>query len=135
MPRYYEEKLEAYSIEGLDRICFPMTCFCDIHLQRLKPHVSFYGFWNWIKETVGINAGVQPIQYINVNAPLIKTFSSLFSKALQSVDDAHPEINEYRSYLLTNLLYLKPLNGDMWRVDRYETRNFHDEKNGVTFRI
>ena len=77
---------------------------------------------------MGINAGVQPIQYINVNAPLIKTFSSLFSKALQSVDDAHPEINEYRSYLLTNLLYLKPLNGDMWRVDRYETRNFHDEK-------
>ncbi|PER23699.1 hypothetical protein CN490_24855 [Bacillus cereus] len=128
MPRYYEEKVDTYNI-GIDKICFPMTCFCDIHLQRLGPHVKFYGFFGiGLEKKWGLKAGVQPIQYVNVNAPLIKTFSELFLKSLQNLDEEHPEINSYRNYLLTNLLYLKPLNGDMWRVDKYVPRNFHDEK-------
>ena len=40
LPRYYEEKVSSYNI-GIDKITFPMTCFCDIHLQRIEPHVDF----------------------------------------------------------------------------------------------
>lgn len=130
LPRYYEEKVSTYKI-GIDKIAFPMTCFCDIHLQRIEPHVDFYGtFGIGLEKKWGVAAGVQPIQYANSNAPLITSFSKLFLKSFEELDigESHPEIESYQNYLLTHLLYLKPLDGDMLRYGEYELRNFHDEK-------
>ncbi|PGU27370.1 hypothetical protein COD66_26860 [Bacillus cereus] len=128
LPRYYEEKVSSYNI-GIDKIAFPMTCFCDIHLQRIEPHVDFYGtFGIGLEKKWGIAAGVQPIQYANINAPLVLSFSELFLKAFEELDEIHPDIESYQNYLLTHLLYLKPLDGDMLRYGEYELRNFHDEK-------
>lgn len=128
MPRYYEEKVSSYDI-GIDKIAFPMTCFCDIHLQRIEPHVEFYGtFGIGLEKKWGESQGVQPIQYANINAPLFKSFSELFLKSLEQMDEDNQDIQNYQNYLLTHLLYLKPLNGDMLRNGKYEERNFHDEK-------
>ncbi|ASI83633.1 hypothetical protein FORC48_2547 [Bacillus cereus] len=128
LPRYYEETVSSYNI-GIDKIAFPMTCFCDIHLQRIAPHVEFYGtFGIGLEKIWGISAGVQPIQYANIKAPLINSFSGLFLKSLNELDRDRPEIQSYQDYLLTHLLYLKPLDGDMLRYGEYELRNFHDER-------
>ncbi|PER99157.1 hypothetical protein CN500_04275 [Bacillus cereus] len=128
LPRYYEENVSSYGI-GIDKLAFPMTCFCDIHLQRIDPHVNFYGaFGIGLEKKWGIAAGIQPIQYANVNALLVKSFSELFTKSIEQLDQNRPEIEIYQNYILTHLLYLKPLNGDMLRYEKYESRNFHDEK-------
>ncbi|WP_179958934.1 abortive infection system antitoxin AbiGi family protein [Bacillus sp. AY2-1] len=131
-PRYNEESIEVFGLGDEKKICFPMTCFCDIHLKRLTPHMTKYGeFGIGLKKEWGINAGVQPIQYINVHSPLHKEFAELFTKTLRSGDEDNDLLIEHQNFLLTKLLYIKPLEG-MMRIsnaeDDYATRNFHDER-------
>ncbi|MGN4777462.1 abortive infection system antitoxin AbiGi family protein [Bacillus cereus group sp. MYBK217-2] len=131
-PRYNEESIEVFGLGDEKKICFPMTCFCDIHLKRLTSHMKKYGdFGIGLKKEWGINAGVQPIQYINVHSPLHREFAELFTKTLRSEEEDNDLLIEHQNFLLTKLLYIKPLEG-MMRVssteDDYATRNFHDER-------
>mgnify|MGYP000396973394 CR=1 FL=1 len=34
IPRYVIEPVKYLAIDGLDQICFPMTCFCDIPFSK-----------------------------------------------------------------------------------------------------
>ena len=43
IPRYVIEPLGYLKIEGLHKIAFPMTCFCDIPLSKVGGHMSRYG--------------------------------------------------------------------------------------------
>jgi hypothetical protein len=129
IPRYYEETIEYLNIDGLKRIAFPMTCFCDIHLNKLVPHMSFYGsFGIGLNKGWGVNKGIQPINYINRWSNLRGDFSLIFSRSLNSSDEEREYIKNYNNYLLTNLLFMKPLDGMMLRSGNYVIRNFHDER-------
>jgi len=130
IPRYYEETIDYLNIEGLKRVAFPMTCFCDIHLNKLVPHMTFYGsFGIGLNKGWGINYGIQPINYINRSSNLIKDFSFIFSRSLGTpVDDESEIVNNYKNYLLTNLLFIKPLDGEMFQDGSYVSKNFHDER-------
>lgn len=129
IPRYYEESISHLGIEGLNRIAFPMTCFCDINLQKLIPHVEFYGYYGiGLEKMWGIEQGIQPIRYINKNSKLISDFSHVFSNSLNRISEENEALHEYSNYLLTDLLFMKPLNGEMYRDKNYVLRNFHDEK-------
>ncbi|MCG3086383.1 abortive infection system antitoxin AbiGi family protein [Sporosarcina cyprini] len=130
IPRYYEETIEHLEIEELKKISFPMTCFCDINLQKLIPHVEFYGFYGiGLDKKWGIDQGLQPIRYINKNSKLKSDFLYVFSKSLDRIYEETNQLEEYNNYLLTDLLFTKPLNGEMYlyRDKRYIIRNFHDE--------
>ncbi|MEK4409389.1 abortive infection system antitoxin AbiGi family protein [Bacillus sp. FSL L8-0642] len=131
-PRYNDENIEVYGLGDEKTICFPMTCFCDIHLKRLNPHMIKYGgFGIGLEKIWGINAGVQPIQYININSPYHKEFAELFTKSLRSMNESDDVLTEYQNFLLTNLLYLKPLEGMMRNSDEDDDlskHNFHDER-------
>ncbi len=130
IPRYYEETIQHLEIEGLNKISFPMTCFCDINLQRLLPHVEFYGFYGiGLDKKWGIAQGLQPIRYINKNSKLRSDFSHVFSNSLNKISEDTNELDEYNNYLLTDLLFTKPLNGEMYLYSekKYVLRNFHDE--------
>lgn len=107
-----------------------MTCFCDIHLNKLIPHMNFYGYYGiGLNKEWGVRKGIQPIHYINAASYLRKDFSEVFSYALSLNEKENKEIfNKHNDYLLTDLLYMKPLNGMMLRDGKYELRNFHDEK-------
>lgn len=130
IPRYYEEDISYLNIEGLSKIAFPMKCFCDIHLNRLVPHMEFYGFYGiGIDKEWGVSQGIQPLQYINKESNLAKDFSSIFNHAKKiSEEEINQNYNNYNDYLLTSLLFMKPISGAMYRNDKYETKNFHDEK-------
>ena len=43
IPRYVIEPVKYLAIDGLDQICFPMTCFCDIPFSKVSVHMSRYG--------------------------------------------------------------------------------------------
>lgn len=131
-PRYNGESIEVFELGDEKEICFPMTCFCDIHLKRLDHHMIKYGrFGIGMEKDWGIKSGVQPIQYINVNSPLHKEFAEIFTKSLRNMSEGDDVLAEYQNFLLTNLLYLKPLEGLM-RIsdenDDFAERNFHDER-------
>lgn len=42
-PRYCSEDIEYLKIDGIKKIAYPMRCFCDINLQKLDYHMSWYG--------------------------------------------------------------------------------------------
>lgn len=39
IPRYVIEPLEYLGIQGLNKIAFPMTCFCDIPFAKAATHM------------------------------------------------------------------------------------------------
>lgn len=129
LPRYYEESVEYLEINGLDKIAFPMICFCDINLSKLEEHVYYYGkFGIGLSKEWGIKNGVQPIHYINKNSYIQKDISYLFSKSLNNEFESLNGTEEYKNYMFGHLLLMKPILGQMRREGKYDKRNFTDEK-------
>ncbi|MEC2078634.1 abortive infection system antitoxin AbiGi family protein [Metabacillus fastidiosus] len=129
MPRYYEEKVDYLKIDGIDKIAFPMTCFCDIHLNRLIYHMKNYGYYGiGLEKNWGIRQGIQPIHYINQYSHLRKDFSEILNIMFKMRDEDRIKYNSYHNHLLHSLFYMKPIEGQMITKGIYEKRNFHDEK-------
>ena len=128
LPRYNEENLEYLKIRGLEKIVFPMVCFCDINLSRLDSHVKYYGPYGIaLQKEWGIDQGIQPIHYINENSNIRKDLTYLFSKSYNSILEDEL-VSEYNDYLLTHLLFIKPLVGKMLKDEEYDEKNFTDER-------
>ena len=130
IPRYYEEKIDYLNITAINKIAFPMICFCDIHLNRLGYHIGNYGQYGiGLSKKWGIEQGIQPIHYINPISNLRKDFSGLFNTAYNEVIDVSEKMSKYNNYLLHDLFYMKPISGEMLDKDGHlDKRNFHDEK-------
>lgn len=131
LPRYYEEKLDYLNIDNLSSIAIPMSCFCDIHLNKIKPHIFKYGKYGiGLNKKWGVENGVQPIHYLNIESPLAKSLSDILNLAFSKGKSTADDINRlYKSHILYQLFYIKPLKGHM-PINSKETkyRNFHDEK-------
>ena len=115
IPRYVEENLEYLNVQDLHTIAFPMTCFCDIPLTKVKNHMGVYGeFGVAIKKNVCIERDVQPILYLNNSARLKNDLSEALSKLLHE-DPITPEWRILPDTMLSVLLYSKPIVGYMSR--------------------
>lgn len=141
--KYLQLEVEGNSY---DEVAVLQTCFCDIPLSKLfknesvdcigeefeklsdkdkesamakNTHPDFYGKYaiafdkNW-----GINKGLQPIHYMNVDAQITKSIKALF-KELYSEDNLPDSVFDD---FLNRLAYLKPVQGEMEKA-------FRDEKN------
>lgn len=115
IPRYVEENLEYLNVQDLHTIAFPMTCFCDIPLTKVKNHMEVYGEYGVaIKKKVCIERDVQPILYLNNSARLKNDLSEAISKLLHE-DPISPEWRMLPDAMLSVLLYSKPIVGYMSR--------------------
>lgn len=122
VPRYCVELVEYLDI-GLTSIAYPMLCFCDINLHKLDEHIDFYGGYGiaFSKEW-GIHQGIQPIQYLNQSSHLHNDFSEAFKMAISS-----PGNDEAQNFLLSQMYFLKPIEGEMLRDEEIISKNFTDE--------
>lgn len=123
-PRYYPEYVDYLKINNLNKIIFPMTCFCDIPLSKLNYHIDNYGSYaigldkaNW-----GISNGLQPIKYVNPQSQLSKDYVSSFNIA--SNINLSEKDSVLKDYILSDLLFTKPLIGKM---DKKDNVLFQDE--------
>ena len=122
IPRYYPEDVDYLGI-GYHQIAYPMVCFCDITVHRLEEHMDLYGNYGIaFSKTWGIMQGVQPLQYMNKHSILCQDFSIAFRSAIETEQDI-PAVN----YLLTQMLYMKPIEGAMPRDGKTVDKNFTDE--------
>ncbi|MBI9013871.1 MAG: hypothetical protein JEZ08_16675 [Clostridiales bacterium] len=127
LPRYSEEPVEYLNLKNIEKIAFPMSCFCDIHLSKIKPHVSFYGFYGiGLKKSWGIDKGIQPVQYMNTESHLCKSLENIFKASMENIDNE--QFESYSDHVLMQLLYVKPITGEMYRDGEYLSKTFHDEK-------
>lgn len=124
VPRYCVEDIDYLNI-NLKQSAYPMICFCDINLHRLHDHIHFYGGDGYgiaFEKRWGIKQAIQPVQYINPNSPLANDFKIAFNESIAS------DLNQpAQDYLLTQMLFLKPIQGTMVRNKSSVFKNFTDE--------
>ncbi len=113
IPRYVIEPLDYLKIEGLHKIAFPMTCFCDIPLSKVGSHMSRYGRYGLAldKQAIISKFKVQPIHYINPESPLAGDFKSAFSDYYNAGKKVHEEDKILLNYLMSAMMYMKPISG------------------------
>lgn len=111
IPRYVDEPLEYWNIEGLEKIAFPMTCFCDIPFTKVGNHMTLYGRYGIAldKQQIIKKFKVQPIHYINTESPLANDFKEAFVKYYRNEKKVNPEDRILLNYVLSTLLYMKPI--------------------------
>lgn len=111
IPRYVDEPLDYLNLKNIRKICFPMTCFCDIPFSKVATHMSHYGEYGIAldKNAVLKKYRVQPIHYINGNSPLADDFREAFQMSAQGKLDNETKV--LSSYLCSALMYMKPIWG------------------------
>ena len=74
-PRYFEEKIDYLGIPEWTTITFPMTCFCDIPLTKVRSHMKEYRDYGIaLNKKFCISNDVQPILYLNKNEEFERVF-------------------------------------------------------------
>ncbi len=113
IPRYVIEPLEYLGVEGLQQIAFPMTCFCDIPFSKAGNHMTLYGRYGIAldKQTIIKKFKVQPIHYMNPESPLASDFRETFSNYYRKEKRVHQEDKILLDYVLSTLMYMKPISG------------------------
>lgn len=124
--RYCIENVEYLDL-GIKEIAFPMKCFCDINMHKLKEHLLFYGnFGIAFSKKWGMEQGIQPLQYINPKSELCKEYGMAFKAALENNDTEYCKL---RDYIALQLMYLKPYSGKFMNrnTKNLEYKCFTDE--------
>lgn len=113
IPRYVIEPVGYLNLGLIKKICFPMTCFCDIPFSRVGTHMSRYGEYGIGLDKVAVlkNNRIQPIHYMNERSPLTDDFKEAFLK-FYNVESAPDESTTVLlNYLVSTLMYMKPIWG------------------------
>ena len=112
-PRFCEEDISYLKIPKYKKVAFPMKCFCDINMHRLDEHLSWYGYYGLaFTKAWGMQRGIQPIQYINPDSDLRKSFSEAFAAALKADSKNESKTQcKLKDYILHEMMYYKPYEG------------------------
>ena len=122
IPRYYGENIDYLKID-FHQIAYPMICFCDITVHKLGEHMDLYGKYGIaFSKTWGIQKGIQPLQYVNRNSILCHDFSEAFKTSIKEGKE-----DSATNFLLTQMYYMKPIEGTMPRDGKNIKKNFTDE--------
>lgn len=111
IPRYVMEPLDYLDLKEIRKICFPMTCFCDIPFSKVSTHMSYYGEYGigLDKQAVLNKYRVQPIHYINGNSPIADDFREAFKAS--AAEQFTGAASTLAAYLASSLMYMKPISG------------------------
>lgn len=126
IPRYINEDISYLEINE-KTVSIPMTCFCDINIQRIEDHTKIYGKYGiaFYKDWC-ISRKIQPIHYINPDSGIQHDFMNAFSQA-ERYSRNDEIVDEIQSYLLSHLMFMKPLYGESQPANKID-QNFHDER-------
>lgn len=130
IPRYNIEDISYLHLKQYNKIGIPMVCFCDIFLNRLRPHMKNYGRYGiGLKKDHLINSGLNPVFYINPNSFFYNDLSHIEQTTLNQLEDENSVSNneDMLDYQIFQLMYIKPLSGIMRLHGKNKRMNFHDE--------
>ena len=117
-PRYVEEIIDYLNITGVPAITIPMICFCDIPFSKVSKHTENYGqFGIALYKVKCFNKNVQPVTYINPNSNYFSDFRDTINTLMDLLINKGEKLEDKWSFLsdfmLTQLVYSKPIVGDM----------------------
>ena len=121
--------LETVQLVGrVDKMAFPMVCFCDIPLSQIKNHINTYGSYGigMSMEWATRNA-LNPVIYLGPDSDLSRTIGKTVGEALRAVKSGQTLTTEYEAMGI--LRFIKPYEGEFVHNGRViEKVRFYDEK-------
>lgn len=124
IPRYNEEDVRFFGIQGLDTISYPMICFCDIKLHNIFPHSAVYGEYAIaFSKDFCLEKSIQPITYLNTKSNYFDNLRQAIQSCI-STEINHPSYEIISDQLIYSMSYMKPLVG----IQDKKYKNFHDEQ-------
>lgn len=126
---YVVEDFTYLKINSLDRIAFPMICFCDILMEqhRILPHIKHYGSYGiGLSKHWGVQRGVQPVHYLIPDSPFSSDLRDAYRAADLVTNDCISDDSSriLSDFIFTTLAYVKPTYGESSSGDE---RCFEDE--------
>ena len=103
-PRYCEEDVRYLNLRRVKSLAYPMKCFCDISLKKLKVHMDWYGDYGiaFGKEW-GMRHNIQPVHYLNEESDLRKDITEVLKAALNEEKAGSKTHEMLKNYLLHEL--------------------------------
>lgn len=127
-PRYVEEIIGFYGIDSLYSISIPMVCFCDIPLSKIAKHSDYYGAYGIaLDKEFSTNKNVQPVTYINEKSSYYRDFSNTISNLILYDDHPGDKWKFLTDFMLTQMLYSKPIYGESFKGAEKIKKLFKDE--------
>lgn len=128
-PRYYPEETEYLLGKEFSPIALPMTCFCDVLLNKLVFHAYNYGYYGiGLYKKWDNTRFLQPIQYINEKSILNSRLNYAFKLSIENDDENNEFADGLKQYLFQEICFKKPLQGIM-EIDRKpQIVNFTDDR-------
>jgi len=113
-PKYCLEDFSWYNAE-LGHIAYPMVCFCDIPLSRIRQHVSFYGEYGLgMSLTWGRQNGLNPVVYLSSESPLTSSLRNVLANLGPNTEKRYYNGAADLNHIIS---YIKPLEGWLPIVD------------------
>lgn len=130
-PRYSLENTSFLSPKHFNmEMGFPMVCFCDIPLSKLKRHIGTYGNYGiGLKKEWGRKNHLSPIFYTRKGSNTSSSFEHLMYW-FNSIKDKLTEEEQklYSQRFSEILMHTKPYYGKMYRDGKPINRRFYDER-------
>lgn len=121
-PRYCLEDL-AYL--GIDYLGFPMTCFCDIPLSRIREHTGFYGDYGLgMTREWGLRSGLVPVVYTTTDGPIATMINMFIEFPKSDVPEAYIPLHARVGDLIP---LVKPISGKMLIGETELQKDFFQE--------
>ncbi len=132
-PRYCLEKTEYLSSRVLENIemAYPMVCFCDIPLSKIKKHIGVYGNYGiGLKKTWSQKKNLSPIIYTRKNARTSKNIEQMINWSATNLNNIIDDENleKLKSFVSDFIMFTKPYYGEMQREGKKIKRRFYDER-------
>ena len=125
-PRYCEEDVRYLNLRRVKSLAYPMKCFCDISLKKLKVHMDWYGDYGIaFKKEWGMRHNIQPVHYLNEESDLRKDITEVLKAALNEEKAGSKTHEMLKNYLLHELMYYKPYQTSVYKgykQDKIEMR-------------
>lgn len=103
-PRYCEEDVRYLNLRKVKSLAYPMKCFCDISLKKLKVHMDWYGDYGIaFRKEWGMQHNIQPVHYLNEESDLRKDITEVLKAALNEEKAGSKTHEMLKNYLLHEL--------------------------------
>lgn len=121
-PRYSQEDISWLEFE---HVAYPIVCFCDIPLSRIREHTDFYGSYGiGLTKEWGLKNKLNPVIYCPNNG-LVSELADYIASTNDGDSEQDEKLREEAFWKLVKLV--KPLSGQMIVSGKPVEKDFYQE--------
>jgi len=131
-PKYCLETTDYLSDTNLNHfdLAFPMICFCDIPLSKIKKHIGDYGDYgigmtkNW-----GYQNNLSPILYATPESRTSANLAKMIKWYIENTSEEESDNNRKLNRIISDfMMFTKPYEGKFTKQGKKHDKRFYDER-------